>query len=92
MKLKSMGLTLKAPKCQSLSIQGGKISNIPLSLDNSGKPVNILSVLEKPMKFFGSEVTADNSQSAMFASMKTELETKLENINKSTLRAINLVI
>ena len=85
-KLKSIGLTLKAPKCRSLSIQGGKISNISFSLDNSGNPVNILSVLEKPMKFLGSEVTGDNSQSAMFASMKTKIETKLENINKSTLR------
>ena len=48
--------------------------------------MNILSVVEKPMKFLGSEVTGDNSQSAMFASMKTKLETKLENISKNTLR------
>ena len=86
MKLKSMGLKLKAPKCRSLPIQDGKISNIPFSLDNSGNPVNILSVVEKPMKFLGSEVTEDNSQISMFASMKTKLETKLENISKSTLR------
>ena len=55
-------------------------------MNNAGSPVNILSVLDKHMKFLGSEVTGDNSESAMFSIMKTKLETKLENINKSTLR------
>ena len=85
-KLKTMGLVLKAPKCRSLSITGGKTSNIHFTLNNSGSEVKILFVLEKNMKFLESEVTGDSSKSAMFASMKLKLETKLENIHKSTLR------
>ena len=75
-----------APKCCSLSIQGGKTKDINFILDNSGKPVNILSVIEKPMKFLGSEITRDNTPHAMFAKMKFKLEQKLNNINESTLR------
>ena len=85
-KLKSMGLILKAPKCRSLSIKGGTTCKIPFNLDNSGSPIEISSVLDKHMKFLGSEVTGNTTESAMFATMKTKLETKLENINKSSLR------
>ena len=85
-KLSSMGLILKAQKCRSLSIQGGKSKNLTFTLNNSGKPFNIPSVLEKPMKFLGSEVLGNTSPSVIFALMKTKLETKLQNINKSTLR------
>ena len=38
------------------------------------------------MKFLGSEVTENNSPDAMFPMIFSKLETKLENINKSTLR------
>ena len=85
-KLKSMGLVLKAPKCRSLSLKGGKTANVPFNLTKTGGPVVIQSVLDKPMKFLGSEVTRDNSQSAMFAVMSSKLESKLQNINRSTLR------
>ena len=72
-KLQSMGLTLKPSKCRSLSIQGGKTKLHHFTLNNSGKPVNILSVIEKPMKFLGSEITKDNTTSAMFVTMKSKL-------------------
>ena len=80
-----MGLVLKAPKRRSLSITGGKTSNIHFTLNNSGSEVKRISVLEKNMKFLESEVTGDSSKSAMFASIKLKLESKLENIHKSTL-------
>ena len=76
-KLQSMGLILKPSKCRSLSIQGGKTKLHHFTLNNSGKPVNIISVIEKPMKFLGSEITKDNTTSAMFVTMKSKLENKL---------------
>ena len=85
-KLKTMGLILKAPKCRSLSIKGGTACNIPFTLDNSGSPVQVLSVLDRHMKFLGSEMTGNTTESAMFVTIKTKLETKLENIKRSSLR------
>ena len=48
--------------------------------------MNIASVLDKPFTFLGSEITGENNSSEMFESIKTKLEEKLSNINKSTLR------
>ena len=86
-KLQSMGLVLKPLKCRSLSVQSGQVSNITFNLkSSSGVALPILSILEKPMKFLGSEVTEDNSPHAMFVKIHSKLETKLDNINKCTLR------
>ena len=86
-KLQSMGLVMKAPKCRSLSIQSGKMTNVQFHLQtNSEQTIPIYSVLDKPMKFLGSVVQEDNSPHAMFASLNQKLKTKLENIDKSTLR------
>lgn len=48
--------------------------------------MEIDSVIEKPLKFLGSEVCGLNTPSAMFASTFEKLKQKLENIDKSTLR------
>ena len=48
--------------------------------------MNIASVVDKPLKFLGSEVTSENTQSAMFALINKKLNEKLENIDKSSLR------
>ena len=86
-KLKSMGLVIKAHKCRSLSIKSGKLTNIPFNLQTtSGEALNILSVMDKPMKFLGSDLAEDNSPNAMFARIYSKLEDKLNNINNSTLR------
>ena len=86
-KLQSMGLVMKAPKCRSLSIKSGKMTNIQFHLQtNSKQTIPIYSVLDKPMKFLGSVVQEDNSPHAMFVSLNQKLKTKLENIDKSTLR------
>jgi hypothetical protein len=55
------------------------------NIENEGH-VNIATVGEKPMKFLGSEVTKENTPVAMFASLFSKLKSKLENIEKSTLR------
>ena len=87
-KLVTMGLVIKPSKCRSLSIVKGKYTNITFQLKDkiSGNPVNIFSVLDKPMKFLGSEVTGNNTPSAMFAFLELKLKTKLENIDACTLR------
>ena len=87
-KLKTMGLVIKPQKCRSLSIQNGKTVNIQFQIhDNVGNPVKIASVIEKPLKFLGSEVTADNTPNAMFAFICSKLKEKLKNIGNSSLRA-----
>ena len=68
-------------------IESGKTVNIQYKLnDKNGRPVNISSVIDEPMKFLGSEVSGTNTPLAMFALIYSKLETKLENISKSTLR------
>ena len=71
-----------------MSIQTGKTVNIKFQLKDEGleKNIDIASVIEKPLKFLGSEVCAVNTPSAMFASSFMKLKEKLENIDKSTLR------
>ena len=71
-----------------MSIIKGKYTNIQFQLKNktSGEPVNILSVIDKPMRFLGSEVTGINTPSAMFVFLESKLKTKLENIDACTLR------
>jgi hypothetical protein len=48
--------------------------------------VNILSILDKPMKFLGLEITGSKTPSAMFVFLELKLKTKLENIDACTLR------
>ena len=87
-KIKSMGLVIKPKKCRSLSIHKGKTVNIQFQLKDkeTGDNINIASVIEKPMKFLGSEVAESNTRKAMFASLYSKLKQKLENIDNSTLR------
>ena len=86
-KIKLMGLDLKPQKCRSLSIEDGKVENVVFKLkDKDEKEINIDSVIDKPMKFLGSNLAGDNSPSAMFANILSMLESKLKNINESTLR------
>ena len=76
----------KCNKCRSLSINSGQATIVPFNLKASaGEVLQILSAIEKPMKFLGSELAEDNSPNAIFAKIYSKLERKLENINKSTL-------
>ena len=54
--------------------------------DSNNETVPIYSVIEKPMKFLGSEVGENNSPHAMSVGLHIKLQKKLENIDKSTLR------
>ena len=82
-KIKSMGLVIKPKKCRSLSIEKGETRNIQFTLRNDTK---IDSIIDKPMKFLGSELTEAKNPLAMFTQIFSKLEVKLQNIDKSTLR------
>ena len=76
-KIASMGLVIKSSKCRSLTIRSGKPENTQFYLkESSENPLPILSVLDKPMKFLGSEITQNSSPHAMFAMIFSKLETK----------------
>ena len=86
-KLRTMGLILKPPKCRALSIQSGSPAVVEFHLTNeTGNKVPISSVLVKPLKFLGSIISEDNTPSAKFALIEEKLRTKLNNIDKSSLR------
>ena len=75
-KIESMGFMMKPKKCRSLSIKKGKIVNIPFYLQDRerGEAVTIASVVDKPLRFLGSEVTSDNSPHAMYAAIFSKLK------------------
>ena len=81
-KLKTMGLVIKASKCRSLSIQSGITSNIQFNIkDSNNDTVPIYSVIEKPMRFLGSELGENNSPHAMSVGLHIKLQKKkLENM------------
>ena len=86
-KIRTMGLILKPSKCRAMSIQKGtpKIGDFHLTSD-TGMKVPISSVLLKPLKFLGSIIAEDNSPRAKYDIIEQKLRTKLENINKCSLR------
>ena len=58
----------KCNKCCSLSINSGQATIVPVNLKTpAGEVLQILSEIEKPMKFLGSELAEDNSPNTFFA-------------------------
>ena len=82
-----MGLTFKPSKCQSLSIQGGKVTDIKFFLlDGNGEKVFLNNMEDDPHKFLGSTITRSNSPADHFSFLKEKLECKLENLNETRVR------
>ena len=50
------------------------------------KKVDILSVIQKPIQFLGSEVIGVNTPEQMFLFLKKKISDRLENLDKSTIR------
>ena len=71
-----MGLVVKPYKCRSLTIQSRTVTNVSFQLKDqvTGATMHIASVLEKPLKFLGSQVTSDNSPNAMFVAIHSKLK------------------
>ena len=64
---KSMGLTFKLTKRWSLSIQGGKVTDIKFFLlDGNGEKVFLNNMEDDPQKFLGSMITENNSPADHF--------------------------
>ena len=86
-KIRTMGLVLKPRKCRALSIKSGKAEIINFHLtDEKCDKVNISSVLVNPLKFLGAILAESNTPSARFELIHQKLKTKLENIDKSSIR------
>ena len=68
-KINLMKLVIKPSKCRSLSFHSGKHSVVSFYLKEkeSQEKVSNSSVIYKPLKFVGSEVTEVNTPSAMSA-------------------------
>ena len=78
---------MKPNKRRALSIESGKVKHVSFTLQEEGENnFTIDSVIYKPLKFLGSVIAGNNSPSAMFAQIFSKLESKLTNIDKSTLR------
>ena len=71
-----MGFTIKTSKCRSLSIQDGKPVRKEFSIKDRVKNVTtkIFSVLDKPMKFLGSEITELNTAEQFFELIKNKIK------------------
>ena len=78
-----MGLVVKPRKCRSLSLIKGIEKKVHFQIKDRKENTitNILSVLEKPMKFLGSEIAHlhNEQQNGEFLLMK--LTEKLDNID-----------
>ena len=86
-KAESMGLTFKSSKCRSLSIQGGKFTDIKFFLlDGSGEKVLLNNMEDDPHKFLGSSITKSNSPADHFTFLKKKLDCKLNKLNEPKVR------
>ena len=88
-KAKDMGFLFKPSKCSSLSICGGKPTNVTFVLtdfkgDNSKVPME--TVHSNPHKFLGSLVTYTNTTKEYFEHFYKVFEEKLINIDQSRVR------
>ena len=80
--LLSMGLTLKPPKCRSLSISGGTPTDIPFFIGDT----RIKSVKEDPHQFLGSHICFSGKSSDTYDFVKHELESKLKRLDEALIR------
>ena len=86
-KAESMGLLFKPSKCRSLSIIGGRVDGEKSFFLQAGSDKVYLKTMEDdPHKFLGSTITSKNTPADHFAFLKTKLEEKLENLDKSLVR------
>ena len=85
----TMGLTFKPKKCRTLSMVRGKPALVSFSLTDpiSGQKVELKTLESDPHKFLGCVMTLNNSPEDHLKVLKEKLTTKLENIDKTKVRA-----
>ena len=77
-----MGFTLKPSKCRSLSICSGAPTEIQFSIGSSV----IQSVKDHPHRFLGSQICFSGKSSETYEFVRSEILSKLQNIDKSLIR------
>ena len=86
-KAESMEITFKPSNYQSLSIQGGKVTDIRFFLLDGNIEIVFLNNMEDdPHKFLGSSITKSNSPADHFSFLKEKLVCKLKKINETRVR------
>jgi hypothetical protein len=90
-KATAMGLVFKPSKCRVYSVCSGKPSPVNFSLldySNPKTPVKtqLKTLVDNPHKFLGQIITHKNSSDDHFQFMKSILQSKLENLDKSGVR------
>ena len=86
-KAESMGLHFKPSKCRSLSIQGGKVTDVKFFLlDGNSDKIYLNNMEDDPHKFLGSSITKNNSPTDHFTFLKDKLEFKLKNLDDTQVR------
>ena len=80
--LSSMGLSVKAKKCRSLSISGGKPTVIDFSLARE----QIASVQNNPIKFLGSHITFRMKTSETYDFIRDKVDSTLTNIDSVNIK------
>ena len=83
-----MGLVFKPKKCRVYSVCSGKPTSVNFTLLDSANPQNpskvqLKTLVDDPLKFLGQIITHKNSSGDHFNFMKSILQTKLENLDKS---------
>ena len=85
----TMGLTFKPSKCRTLSLIRGKPSPVVFTLTDptTGEEVELKTLESDPHKFLGCVMTFNNTPTDHLNFLKDKLSSKLENIDKSKVRA-----
>ena len=80
--INSMGMKIKASKCRSFSLTSGKPSKIKFNFEGSEIP----SIANEEQKFLGRILFYNGKSEECFSLLKETIQTKLENLNKTSIR------
>ena len=87
-----MGLVFKPKKCRTMSVCGGKPSQVEFSLlevseQNVSRRVVLKSLKDEPHKFLGQTLTFRNTAKDHFELLLELLTTKLKNLDEVCVRS-----
>ena len=91
-KTASMGLVFKPKKCRTMSVCGGKPSQVEFSLlevseQNVSRRVVLKSLKDEPHKFLGQTLTFRNTAKDHFEFLLELLSTKMKNLDEVSVRS-----
>ena len=80
--INSMGMKIKASKCRLFFLTSGKPSKIKFNFEGS----EISSIANEEQKFLGRVLFYNGKSEECFSLLKETTQTKLENLNKTSIR------